>query len=355
MKSLYEATQLIKKFGTADDFCGVKKLYKKGALLCHTDRENSSTEVSIVELNLAWEIICKDKDAAVTLISDKEAPCVFKSDKLHYSSMPSFYSRETMVNNCDSWIVCNQQNFAWNQVRANRQYVEDVFLEYFKIYGSDNFTITAIENALKHNKTCQRFSVSIHWKDRDKFSMAWFTCMRDLVKSEDIKDVWDWLNNLEFSEPNEYGECKSKIVIDGMELNILREDVRSNSQFSPFNLSHVKPITKAPKKWKRADLLKLVANGQFTHLKQTHYYSDGGGNAPLGYIKNPIKLFDEFLGERSFNCWASTSNDGEVKIHFGFHSNDGRSLMVNLNNRYPLVDMKEEEETYLSNTLKQIA
>lgn len=353
MNSLYEAAQLLKKFGSADDFTGVKKLYKKGALLSHTDRDTQDDSISIVELNLAWEIICQDKDAAVSLISEIEEPCVFKSDKLHYSSLPSFYSKKTMLNTCTGWKICNSNEFKWNEITTNRQFVENCQFEYYKIYGHESFTITDIKNALKHNKTCQSITVSTSWKYKDRFNEAWFICMRDLIKSEEIQDVWQWINNLEFDEADKYGVRKTTVKIEDMELSITTENTRSNSQFSPFNLSNVKPITKAPKKWKRADLLKLLANGQFSHLSQNHHYSDGGSEVKLGYIKNPIKVFEEFLGEKNFNIWSNTGEDGITAIHFGFHSNDGRGLIVNLDNRYLSVDLEDEEKLFLNCSSKE--
>lgn len=137
----------------------------------------------------------------------------------------------------------------------------------------------------------------------------------------------------------------AEIEIDGSVVSITYDEVKSHTVFNPFNLDALKPLKAIPKRWKLMDLVKVLVNGQFHSLKQNYYYTDdylhdAAMGFRKGYIDNPILTALEWFSERRVSCTrlSQTSNS----LNFGFHSNDSSSLVLDLDNRYTLVDVESD-------------
>ncbi|MCR9909658.1 hypothetical protein NB545_19680 [Vibrio campbellii] len=123
------------------------------------------------------------------------------------------------------------------------------------------------------------------------------------------------------------------------------DEYSSKNEFNPFNLGAIKPLKALPKKWKVADLVKVLINGQFHSLKQNYYYTDdyaldAAVGFRRGYIENPLEMAMRWHGDTLRSCSSLYSSSDDKRINFGKHMNDGCSLVVDLDNRYPLISLE---------------
>lgn len=373
MKTLKEAVNCLIWFSSSinlaiENLDGVRKLYKKAALLVHSDRQGSETcPFTMVDVNAAWELISKYSEAKVMeIVSDcigsesrkaafESAANAWKNDPLHEASVPAFFTVNTLSR--DAWnLVDSSEEFRWFSA-FNTTYFQDLHWEYKHWSGSESMCFVDLTNAYLVGKKCVSFRLHFNINKRDADSCsAWYKLLREQCQSTHPKAVVEWLESLEMSDMGRgLGVCASFIVGD-VEVRIYRDELQANQVFSPFVLERLKPVVEAPTRWTNVHLRRIVANGQFTQLKQNYYYTDdyaydAATNFRKGYIKNPIKSLAEMLGDK-LHIYSSVDKSGKIRLSFGAHSNDGRSLIVDLNNRYPSVDMETEEIEFLQGPIK---
>jgi hypothetical protein len=194
--------------------------------------------------------------------------------------------------------------------------------------------------------------VHLEHGQRGEFWAVWFEALKQYCESESPASVWKWLESLSYVEQGKYHGVCSFLLVGNARLKIYRDEEKAAKVFSPFVVDRVKPVTEMPEKWTILHLRKILANGQFRSYTQDFYYTDdyaydAAVNFRKGYIANPLESFSDALTCGSMRVWERVAEDGTVSLHFGAHSNDGRSLIVDLNNRYPIVDMEAEEKQYL--------
>jgi hypothetical protein len=87
-------------------------------------------------------------------------------------------------------------------------------------------------------------------------------------------------------------------------------------------------------------LTKLLVNGQYRSLQQDYKYTDDFGSDASNQFgrkmfHNPFTLVQKLVEQRDF--WLVHS--GNNQMSFGAHSNDGKSLVIEINNRFPAVNL----------------
>lgn len=371
MKTLKEAIQCICWFaGDLDlsviDAGDFKKLYKKAALLVHSDRiSHFDCPYTMVDVNNAWEITSKAGWLAVanqlglSVQVSSNASFAWENDPLHEASVPSFFSVATLSRKEWQFTDSKREDFSWFGF-AHCTYFEDLKWEYRYWAGSESMCLTDLTNALLFKRTC----ISYRIVSNSRFSRgvgidsseAFYRLFNDKAGGYSPSAVISWLRNLEMQDLGKGYGFGAVFNIENIEIKIYREETQSHKVFTPFNLERMKPLTELPKKWTIAHLRRILANGQFTKLKQNYYLTDdyahdAAVNSRKGYIQNPIKMLVGLVGDDLGHLYASTNDSGECVISFGYHSNDGRSVKIDLNNRYPLVDMEKEETEYLSGSI----
>lgn len=360
MKNIQKAVECLLAFGDARDFKELKKLYKKAALLVHSDRSGSaSTEFTMVDVNQAWECVNANPEKALALIEGSDVferiqarVNSWKDDPLHDASVPSFYSVETMAKKAWSIVEESGVEFEWFSAGRSKVYIKDVNLEYTHYYGDESMYLYDLENAFKTGKTCVGYRVHLDHGRNGEFWAVWYDALKLFCESESPSSVWQWLGSLEYVDQGKYHGVCSFVTVGNSRLKIYRDEEKGAKVFSPFVVDRIKPVTEMPEKWTVLHLRKILANGQFRSYKQDYYHTDDSAydaavNCRKGYISNPLDSFADALTCGSMRVWERVSDDGTVALHFGAHSNDGRSLIVDLNNRYPIVDMEAEEKQYL--------
>ena len=360
MKTLNDAVTCLLSFGSAEDGKGLKKLYKKAALLVHSDRAKAhGITYTMTDVNRAWELVSKSLEGALGLIEgsivsrrNRAFSDSWMNDPLHEATVPSFYSVDTMAEK--AWQIVDSGetgDFTWFNPSKHSTFIKDLNLEYRYYYGGDVLALYSLENAFKTGKQSTGYRICYDRNGDGHFMEAFSEILNELCNSQTPKGVWKWLESLEFVDGGPYQGVRAEVTIGRHTVRVYRDNVPGNKQFSPFDLDRVKPVAKIPKKWTVVHLRKILANGQFRSYKQDYYYTDdysrdAADNYRKGYFSNPLESYSDILTCTSQRVW-SREEEGIIELHFGAHRNDGRSLIVDLNNRYPVVDMSDEEQEYL--------
>ncbi len=341
--NLYTAVELLLTFGKAENVAELKKCYKRAALAVHSDRGGDASH-TMSDINLAWELVDKNRNAAEGLLGnhiETEHEKAMRLDPLRTCPMPSFRSVRTQCE--DLFGVMHSKEHVWWNVQHNTVHLEDLDLEYSHYYGGSELSITETKNAFKQREMCSRYIVSVKYIYRDKFWSLWNAFCRDTIKSDVIEDVHVWLTS-NITESMTF-------MLEGVELVIEYEEVKGSAVFSPFHLGRVKPLKEEPKKWTIVHLRRALANGQFRAFKSDYHYTDdyaldAASNFGEGYIPNPLRYFKEY-----FNTSLDRISFWNGKVSFGPHSNSSYSFVFVLGNRYPAVDLVEEETDLLEGKL----
>lgn len=110
--------------------------------------------------------------------------------------------------------------------------------------------------------------------------------------------------------------------------------------FSPLAILNINPLKKMPKKWKVNDLIKAIANNQYSYLGRDYKYTDdyaydSAYNYGANDFMNPISMIEEIIeNPRWYNHIMvkeqPTDIDGVVQtLRFG-SSNESFTIVVNL-------------------------
>ncbi len=368
MKSLIKAVECLSFFRPATEahatMSTVKKLYKRAALLVHSDRViEVNCPYSMTDVNAAWEIISKSDETEVLRLFNshirKESPVTehWKNDPLHKANVPSFYTVDKLCEKEWKFAKADDEDFRWFS-SWNTTFIDGSGCYFRCKYwpGSECMSLADITNAFLHRKVCVSYRILFLTGlnpngSRADSCTAFYQMVRELVGSSTPKAVFEWLGTLEMVELDRFSGKGARFEFGNVRITIYRDEENSSKVFSPFCIDRVKPLTELPKKWTVVHLRKALANGQFVRLKQNYYLTDdyaadAASNSREGYIQNPIAMFEKVLTD-DLHLYER-SRDGVVELSFGCHMNDGRSIIINLDNRYPLVDMEQEEMLYLS-------
>jgi hypothetical protein len=347
------------------DIASVKKLYKKAALVAHSDRaKENACPYSMAEINAAWETVsAANWSELASLLGIAVKPVAIEScwtdDPLHKATVPAFYTVETlskMAWRFESGKSSKDANFSW--FRSGRTYFSDLKWELNYWPGSECFALTDLQNALAFRKECISYRILLSGKtSKGDVCRAFCDLVNANCRDNSPEAVIEWLGTLEMKDLGRYKGFGASFDLDDVEVRIYREVQASHEVFTPFDLGRLKPLTEYPKKFTIAHLRRAIANGQFYGLKQDYYLTDdyahdAACNYRKGYIANPLEMLSKLIGDDLSRLYQSGSDSGKVVLNFGYHSNDGRSITIDLNCRYPLVDMADEEGSYLQGPIQ---
>lgn len=331
----------------------LKRQYKMQALNAHPDK--SGDTVTMAEINAAWKVI-KKHQKMFTATSVAEPIEAYKLDPLHVNNVPSFKSRDTLI--ADNWYVVDTvEDIKYTcgdnvyddpflfMSRKDEVSIKSSMLNYTRSEHGGG-SITDVTNAMRTGKTCRSYRINHPGWDNDYYEN--FSNWTKAIGVENIEQLFAYLESVTNWIELNYTDT-GMLEIKEFNLTIYRENEKSSGVFSPLLLDTIKPVTKAPKKWTKVHFKKLLANGQFSHLKQNFYFTDDYAmDAALGdrrgYIQNPLRMLCDDWGENDLSRLYTSVENGVTYLRFGAHSNDSRQFAINLDNRYPDVDMADIEE-----------
>lgn len=334
--SLNEAVSTLIPFLSERDVCpkqALKKAYKVAALYQHPDRNGTTiNQVTMSDLNSSWSIIKKSTKEQLQILLDGingfKAPIEeWEVDPLRGAKVPSFESVDTMINDSfnivDSFSELSQSKF---YISGDVYYVKDLNLsfEFVTSFWSASILITDLSNALS-SKNCKQVLLKREGNEQHALSI--------------FHDVKNWLGDFN-SMDLELIQTKVDTIIKG--------ELPGKYTFSPFHLDRLKPLDKLPKQWRggnRQQLIRAIANGQYMEFTEDFSFEMDGGMYDRGrsYIHNPMTFLKSAIINPSSefrNIWGKGESLGS--LCFGPHSNESCSLIVVLENRFPLEDMKDE-------------
>lgn len=188
--------------------------------------------------------------------------------------------------------------------------------------GGMQVHITDITNAMRVGKTCKDIRI-------DSWGGGPAAVHNFLI---DIEEEFGTLEKF-VEETNE-----SYTAGENGDVKITVDEVKAKSTFSPFAAAKLKRLTKLPAKWTLDNLAKIIANGQFSVLKQNFYMvrdeptdRDDLRNArlsPLGQLKDIVNKNVEVS-----RYHEEIEDSNEVRVRYRAHSNDSRVCIVNLQMR----------------------
>jgi hypothetical protein len=340
----------------------LRKLYKRAALVVHSDRPASvSCPYSMVDVNRSWERISAAKPGEMELIFARLASGVepsvvradpYANDPLHQASVPAFFTVDTLARRAWNIVDESTEDFRWFGP-SHVTYFKDIQLEYAYWSGSACMLLRELSDAFRQRKTCVGFRVVSENGDHE-FPNAFYELLRQNC-GFNPRSVMEWLKSLPMVDLGPYRGTGAEFKLKGYKsaIRIYPSDTAAHKVFSPFALHQLNPLQEMPKKWTVAHLKRLIGNGQFRGYKVNYYLTDDFAHDNAcqlrrGYVQNPIASLSKMMDDE---LWLSSTvlDNGNVRLSFGAHSNDGRSLIVELNNRYSIVDFDDaEEQAYLS-------
>ncbi len=338
MYNLTTAVSIIRQasndFTTAD----LRKLYKKAALACHPDRQSDCKAlITMQELNAAWEVISKQTDGFEQHCTEKTE--TVETHKLYNLPIPTLLSLRSLLDEAFNFV--EDKDGSWNFWQQNRfKTIYFVELQAMIHQYASSIRIVDLTNALENGKTCDTYS--INWGlacDAEGYTN--FLNWADIVGST-ILDVFNHISKIEY-ETDRYGNESAKL---GNGLQVHRYKSKSNSTFSPFKLARLKPLTDMPSKFTVLHLIRLIANGQYRLLKTNYSFTDdyawdAANNDGRKLHTNPLPLLKSLIEDRSsgFYVYQRSNETGETELSFSEYSAENKSLIVELSNRFPTLDL----------------
>ncbi|WP_063664894.1 hypothetical protein [Aliivibrio fischeri] len=314
----------------------LKKAYKTAALCQHPDRNHQEEhKASMIGLNASWSIVRKATKEQLQILLDGlhgfKAPVKeWEVDPLRDAKVPSFETVETML--ADTFKIVESLSDLKNSkyhMLSDTYYVkkENISISFFNGYWEASIVITDLTNALS-SKPCKY--IKLDRKGNEQHSVSIF---------HDIKELFFDFSSLD----SELLRSKVDAVIEDF--------VVGKAMFSPFHLDRLKPLKELPQEWRggnRQQLIRAIANGQYMEFTEDYYHEmDGCGAYDRGrsYIHNPMYFLKEAINNPKCefrHIYSRGKKNGYVS--FGPHSNQSSSLIVVIDNRFPLEDMKDDFE-----------
>lgn len=188
-----------------------------------------------------------------------------------------------------------------------------------KIYRGSGMqiSITEIKNAMRVGKTCKTVTL-------DSWQGGAAAIHNFLVAIEEEHGTIE-----KFMDAT-----TERADVDQVTITVVED--KAKSTFSPFAAAKLKRLTKLPNKWTLDALAKVIANGQFSVLKQNFYmgYDEPTDRedlrnarlSPLGELKDIVNKDVEV------SRYHEEIDSHEVRVRYRAHSNDSRTCIVNLQN-----------------------
>lgn len=179
--------------------------------------------------------------------------------------------------------------------------------------------IQDIEHGMKAGKSCKRISLSAVPRGHAPTSQY----LHQIATSGEYRSLEDFVNHIE----------TSSVDVEGGRVDIHVYEDKSKSVFNPFNAAKLKRLVKLPKKWNGDAMMKAIANGQFSVLKQDSYL---GYDEPMADPNkkdmrlDPMEEIKGFAEKRLKVDYTNELDDGRIVINYGAHSNDSRSMIFNM-------------------------
>ncbi|MCT8873790.1 hypothetical protein ACE02P_17870 [Shewanella bicestrii] len=314
----------------------LRKFYKAAAFKCHPDRSDDieHANFNMKELNNAWRYIELHKEKVDESflqsgqIEQQFSADPIESDPLRFENLPAFKSRETLLNEAFNIIYGNAAD-EWKFDRKCSSYFFEKYQVKLNLY-SNSAEIIELHSAMEfRGKVCEKYTIS--WGvNTDAYSDF---CS---LSNQGIASLLVACRMSTYE--NERGRLTDK-------LGVRKEMLPGHKVFSPFKLFKFKALSleDLPKNLNKLNirqLTKLLVNGQYRSLQQDYKYTDDFGSDASNQFgrkmfHNPFTLVQKLVEQRDF--WLVHS--GNNQMSFGAHSNDGKSLVIEINNRFPAVNL----------------
>lgn len=336
--SFNDASAFIEKHGggRGTDLAGFRRLYKAAALKLHPDRVVKSSERSadlrcdMAMLNSAWEIVtanlakCDPFDDGSSLIDP------LTKDALYTSHLPTHKSLSSLLT--EAFSVVNEP--LWSNWRLiDTVYHKGLQLRVCSWHGV--IRITDLANALSFGKKCTVFTVN-YSPLRDDDGFCRFLDFLDELGDRTLATFVAHCRKLEYRE-DRFG---NKLFEDPRGIVFCCSEQPSSRVFSPFRLDKLKPLDVVPERPTRMHLVRLLANGQYRCLKQDYHITDESIGCSEGMIHTPFRMLFKLIESPSSCFMLYKSGDS---WSFGDHSNDSKSVIPVLSNRFPELDFLKSD------------
>jgi hypothetical protein len=203
----------------------------------------------------------------------------------------------------------------------------------------DNITIVDLTNALQRGKSVEEYYIETN----------------TLGANNDISNKIIRPNNMEkWSDLVKYiKDNKGRTYLEDEDITVTCQvqSIKGQDVLSPFSLHKLKRLTKEPTKWKKLDLLKAIANGQFHLISSNYQYTDDYAfDAAYDFQKadgiDPIvaleDIFRSSYDSNSAGRIYANVKDGVTSVNYGSHSNESYTLIFNLKGKHK-IKLKESE------------
>lgn len=176
--------------------------------------------------------------------------------------------------------------------------------------------IMDIEHGMKAGKTCKVISLSAVPRSYEPTSEF----LHKMATSGEYRSLEDFVNHIE----------TSSVDTESGRVDIHVYEKKSKEVFNPFNAAKLKRLVKMPKRWNADAMMKAIANGQFSVLKQDSYlgYDEPMADPSKKDMRlDPLEEIKGFAEKRLKVDYVNELDDGQVVINYGAHSNDARSMV----------------------------
>lgn len=348
MTTLKQSIQTLLEFGNAQSLKDLKRLYWQAA-------SSNKKDISMAKINAIWNTISQaDENTLLGFLPGTpqhqkldEQFNGWKKHPLHEGNASSLHSVQTMAGKLHKVFQTSNNQFQWFDGLANTAFIEDP--EGDKNLNTPSLLINTkalqryiniqdVTHAFKKEE-CQGYVINIIAPRDNDPSLALSFLLNEHCADHSPQSLWKWLRTLNTQQHKH----PLTLNVDQYEFQIRQDSSPGKDVYSPFNLSVFKPLIKPPTKWTVVHLRKLLANGQFTQFKQNEYLTDDyaldcANNYSKGYFDNPLAMFVTYANTRPRYLDAK-DKEGIITLTFGLHSNDSCSLVVDLDMRYPLIDI----------------
>lgn len=335
--------------GVAANFEALKKLYKKAALNCHPDRNADADKVTMIGLNAAWGLLSANAEQVETILGRsgfRSSEDEIESNALTHSTLPAFKSRESLLR--EAFCIVDDMKWGdWIDARFKTVYFSQYHL---RIHTYQHcIRIYELTNALETRKSCTVYN--IHWglgDDCEGYS-RFLNWAASINTTSCVTGVIAHLSVADYKEKR-LNQVEAELAKG---LYVTKYEEKSGKVFSPFKLHKLAPLSSLPDKLRHQHLVKLIANGQYRQLIRSQYLTDdyahdAATNFGRKVYENPFNLLQDLIEDKSscFYLFSGSSKDGEYS--FGDHSNDSKSIIPVISNRFPAIDLIDGENQKLA-------
>lgn len=390
----------------------IRKAYLQAALSSHPDREGGDS-CSMAEINAAYQFLkshVKDYEYEVNAKKQYVDKFYHKNEghPLFKAGVPALKPMSVLLREVfdirDSLetmpglmpVPDCERNHIYFQYDGN-----DYELFWFGGNSIDSLSIRCISNAGRTGKSCVALKFYVeHWygftgdkaqeqifyllnmllskspyakgdimaEGCHQFSWAkvyndFFAALANAVEISDSESKAKLFGHELYRSSAKFSRGDWQVKLAGVGLSIYVIEEQAISVFNPFKLDCYKPLRQLPIKLKAIDLIKILANGQFKRLKCHYihtddYAADAEVDCLRGFIDNPFSLLKAWVEDRGRSngrrVYIDDHVNDEVKINFGSYHYELFSLMFDVNNEYPLIDLTEEFERNVLELKKEL-